>query len=94
MGERMKLWQRLGQETAARLMAMKRREERQADLGLREVDEPSRADFELDRALMRTEFTPQERARIRAALGIDPKQGVDIPGAATPPENREEQNHG
>lgn len=77
---RLALWQRLGQERAARLMAMKRREERQADLGLREVDEPSRADFEVDRALMRTDFTPEERARIRIALGIDPRQDVEIPG--------------
>lgn len=75
----MKLWQRVGQECAARLMSMKRREERQADLGLREADEPSRADFELDRALMQAEFTPQERARIRSALGIDPRQDVEMP---------------
>lgn len=77
----MKLWQRIGHEKAARLTVMKRREERQADLGLREADQPSEADFELDRALMRTEFTALERARIRTALGIDPRRDIDIPTA-------------
>ena len=76
-----KLWQRVGQEKAARLTGMKRREERQDALGLRDSDQPSEADFELDRALMRAEFTPLDRARIRLALGIDPRQDVEIPRA-------------
>ena len=79
------LGKRIGFDRAARLMTRKRHEERLDALGLREPDEPSKADFDIQRALMRSEFTPQERERIRYALGIDPVADIGpLPGFVVP----------
>ena len=84
------LGKRIGFDLAARLMTRKRHEERLDALGLREPDEPSKADFDIKRVLMRSEFTPQERERIRYALGIDPLADIAALNApATPTENGE-----
>lgn len=37
------------------------------------------AESETDRALMRSEFTPEERALIRAALLIVPSPTIELP---------------
>lgn len=46
-------------------------EERQESFGLREPGEPSAALTEIQNLLARSPFTPDERARIRLAVGID-----------------------
>jgi hypothetical protein len=61
----------VGYDEAARLLAHARYERAARDAGVLDPDSPSRALFEAERSLLRSEFTPEERARIRAALGID-----------------------
>lgn len=58
---------RLGQELNARLAV----EERQAELGIRDADEPSRALTDIECALRRAPLTPDELERIRLDAGID-----------------------
>jgi hypothetical protein len=61
---------RLG-EYGQKLNVILAREESDQRLGLRDEGQPSHALTEIQRGLMRSEFTPDERARIRGALGID-----------------------
>lgn len=65
------LGRRIGYDRAQRLMTLLREEERLDGLGLRDEGQPSRALTELERAVMQSEFTPQERHRIRLAAGFD-----------------------
>lgn len=71
------LGRRIGYRTAQRLMAMLREEERHEALGLREPNQPSQARTDLERAVMRSEFTPAERHRMRVAAGFDPAEELD-----------------
>lgn len=76
------LYDRIGQDTAQRLFAIRNAEEREEELGLREPGEPSYAETEIDRHLLRSEFTATERSRIRTLLSINPRAGVKgLPGA-------------
>jgi hypothetical protein len=78
------LGKRLGYALAARLMTKFRDEERQHDLGLRDDGHPSEALTEIQRRLSLSEFTPEERARIRYSLGIDPLVDIGgLPGGST-----------
>lgn len=70
------LGRRIGYDLAADLMAAKRAEEEAEAAGLRDGDQPSEADGIIQRILMRSEFTPDERHRIRLAVGIDPVADV------------------
>ena len=53
-------------------------EEQQARRGLREPDEPSAALTAIHHHLSRADFTPDERARIRLAAGIDVLEDIGL----------------
>ncbi len=86
------LQQRIGVRDGTRIMAVLAGERRRIELGTREPDAPSRALTEAQHTLLRSDFTPDERARIRIALGIDVLADVgftpdpDVSEATTPEE--------
>lgn len=69
---RHELSKRIGVPVADRIMAMWAEENRADDYGLREQDEPSRAIFEMERALLSSPLTGDELRRIRIAAEINP----------------------
>lgn len=65
------LQHRIGDRNGGRIIAMLEGERRAIEAGVRDLDEPSPALTDAYRALMGSEFTADERARIRLANGID-----------------------
>jgi hypothetical protein len=58
-------------------------EGREHEAGLRDEGEPSRALTEIQRRLSLSEFTPDERARIRLGVGIDVLADIGLGDACT-----------
>ncbi len=71
------LRQRIGDRLTVRLMTKYRREVRDEERGIRDPGQPSEALAAIERAVARSEFTPDERAQIRHALGIDVLAGIE-----------------
>lgn len=72
------LQERLGYDASALLLSNLRREQRQESEGICEVEEPSKALFDIERALLRSEFSGRDRERIRRLLDMNPMDDPEI----------------
>lgn len=72
------LHRRLGEYVGGNLMGLLQRERVDKRAGLRDTGQPSQALTEIEQRLLKSEFTPDERRRIRLALGIDPMSDTGL----------------